>query len=69
MNGSFSNPLPYYAYAYMDDAWAYRAGSTSRITYLSEANENITMVNGSDHLSEAYEQDSDSMWFKWLAYQ
>jgi hypothetical protein len=69
VNGSFSNPLPYYAYAYMDDAWAYRAGSTTRITYLSEANQNITMVNGSDHLSEAYEQDSDSMWFKWLAYQ
>jgi hypothetical protein len=69
VNGSFDNPLPYYAYAYMDDAWAYRAGSNQRVTYLSEANENVTMIEGSTHLSEAYEQDSDSMWFKWLAYQ
>jgi hypothetical protein len=69
VNGSFNNPLPYYAYAFMDDAWAYRAGSNQRITYSSEANENFTMVEGSTHLSEAYEQDSDSMWFKWLAYQ
>jgi len=69
VNGSFDNPLPYYAYAYMDDAWAYRAGSNQRVTYLKEANENITMIDGSAHLSEAYEQDSDSMWFQWLAYQ
>jgi len=68
VNGSFTNPLPYYAYAYMDDAWAYRSGSTHAIDYTSEANENIVMVQGSTHLSKSYEQDADSMWFQWLAY-
>jgi Peptidase A4 family len=69
VNGSFQNPLPYYAYAYMDNAWAYRSGSTKSIDYLKEANQNITMedTNGTS-LSQAYEQDTDSMWFQWLAY-
>lgn len=69
VDGSFKNPLPYYAFAYMDNAWAYRGTSSKTITYLSQANQNITMVNGSHKLSDAYEQDSDSMWFEWLAYQ
>jgi hypothetical protein len=70
VGGTFENPLPYYAYAYMDNAWAYRSGSTTRIDYLSQTNQNITMVNPSGKaLSEAYEQDSDSLWFEWLAYQ
>jgi hypothetical protein len=69
VNGSFQNPMPNYAYAYMDDAWAYRKGSSSKVTYLSEANQNITMVDSNNtKLSKAYEQDSDSMWFEWLAY-
>ena len=69
VGGTFQHPLPYYAYAYMDDAWAYRTGSKSKIDYLSEANENITMVGETGtKLSDAYEQDSDSMWFEWLAY-
>jgi hypothetical protein len=69
VDGSFENPMPNYGYAYMDNAWAYRAGSTKKITYLSEPNQNITMIetNGK-HLSKAYEQDSESMWFQWLAY-
>lgn len=68
VNGSFTNPLPLYANAYMDDAWAYRSGSTHAIDYTSEANENITMVQGSTSLSKSYEQDADSMWFEWLNY-
>jgi hypothetical protein len=70
VGGSFNNPLPYYAYAYMDDAWAFRSGSSHAIDYLSEANQNITMVDsGGTKLSKAYEQDGDSMWFEWLAYK
>ncbi len=70
VNGSFQNPLPHYAYAYMDDAWAYRSGSSHAITYLSESNQNITMVNSSGkHLSRVYEEDGESMWFQWLAYK
>jgi hypothetical protein len=68
VNGSFSNPLPKYAYGYMDDAWAFRSGSTKAINYTAQANENIVMKQGSTSLSEAYGQDADSMWFKWLAY-
>jgi Peptidase A4 family len=68
VNGSFNNPLPYYAYAYMDDAWAYRSGSSHAIDYTAEANENIVMVQGSTQLSKSFEQDADSMWFEWLNY-
>jgi hypothetical protein len=69
IGGSFQNPLPNYAFAYMDNAWAYRAGSTKKITFLSEANENIVMVSASGtKLSQAYDQDGDSMWFQWLTY-
>jgi hypothetical protein len=68
VNGSFNNPPPDYAYAYMDDAFAYRAGSNRAIAYTSEANQNIVMVQGSTSLSKSYEQDSDSLWFQWLAY-
>jgi hypothetical protein len=68
VGGSFTNPLPYYADAYMDDAYAYRSGSNHAITYTSESNENIVMAQGSTKLSDSTEQDSDSMWFHWLAY-
>ena len=68
VGGSFTNPLPYYADAYMDDAYAYRSGSTKAIAYTSEANEDIVMAQSSTSLSDATEQDSDSMWFHWLAY-
>jgi hypothetical protein len=69
VNGSFENPLPFYAYAYMDNAYAYRTGSSKSIGYLSEANQDITMVDpAGKKLSKAYEQDSDSLWFEWLAY-
>ena len=69
VNGTFENPLPYYADAYMDDAFAYRSGSSKSIGYLSEANQNITMVDpNGKKLSEAVEQDTDSLWFEWLAY-
>ncbi|WP_348262571.1 G1 family endopeptidase [Telmatobacter sp. DSM 110680] len=68
VNGSFTNPLPNYAYAYMDDAWAYRSGSSHAIDYTAEANENIVMVQGTTQLSKSFEQDADSMWFQWLAY-
>lgn len=69
VGGSFSNPLPHYAYAYMDDAWAYRSGSASKVTYLDGDSENIVMEQGGTKLSKAYEQDGDSMWFEWLAYK
>ena len=68
VNGSFSNPLPFYAYTYMDDAFAWRNGSSTAIPYLSKANQNIEMYQNSTALSKAYSQDSDSMWFEWLAY-
>jgi hypothetical protein len=68
VGGSFSNPLPYYARTYMNDAWAYRSGSSHAIDYTSEANENIVMAQGSTSLSQAVEQDASSMWFNWLAY-
>jgi hypothetical protein len=69
VGGTFENPMPNYGLAYMDNAWAYRVGSARKITYLSEPNENITMVDSSGkHLSRSYVQDSDSMWFQWLAY-
>jgi len=67
VNGSSNNPPSYYAY--MDDAWACRAGFEPRFTYLEEADENLTMIDGSDPLSEAYALVSDSLWFRWLAYQ
>ena len=68
VNGSFSNPLPFYAYTYMDNAFAWRNGSSTAISYLSKANQNIEMYQGNTALSKAYSQDSDSLWFEWLAY-
>jgi hypothetical protein len=68
VGGSFTNPLPNYADAYMDDAYAYRSGSSHAINYTSEANEDIVMAQSGTSLSDATEQDSDSMWFHWLAY-
>jgi hypothetical protein len=68
VNGSFSRPLPFYARAYMDNAYAYRSGSNRAINYASEANENITMVQGSTPLSKVSVEDATSMWFQWLAY-
>jgi hypothetical protein len=68
VNGSFSRPLPFYARAYMDDAYAYRTGSNRAINYTSEANENITMIQGSTPLSKANVEDATSLWFQWLAY-
>jgi hypothetical protein len=52
----------------MDNAYAYRNGSNRAINYTSEANENITMIEGSTPLSKSFVQDSDSLWFQWLAY-
>lgn len=68
VNGSFTNPLPFYAYTYMDNAYAWRNGSNTAIPFGSEANQNIEMFQGSTALSKAYAQDSDSMWFEWLNY-
>jgi hypothetical protein len=68
VGGSFTNPLPYYADAYMDDAYAYRNGSSHAIAYTSESNEDIVMAQSGTSLSDSTEQDSDSMWFHWLAY-
>jgi hypothetical protein len=71
VNGSFENPLPFYAFAYMDNAFAFRGTSTKTIDYSKEATQNIYMVQSptsSTHLSKAYEQDADSLWFEWLAY-
>lgn len=68
VGGSFTNPLPNYADAYMDDAYAYRSGSSHAITYTSGSNENIVMAQSGTSLSNSTEQDSDSMWFHWLAY-
>ena len=67
VNGSFNRPLPFYARAYMDNAYAYRNGSNRAINYASEANENITMM-GSTSLSKVTVEDATSMWFQWLAY-
>jgi hypothetical protein len=72
VNGTYENPMPHYAYAYLDNAYAYRQGSSSSISYLSEANQNITMVDPDNRnavLSDAYEQDGDSLWFQWKAYK
>jgi hypothetical protein len=52
----------------MDNAIAYRSGSTRAINYASEANEMITMIQGSTPLANAYKQDANSLWFDWLAY-
>jgi len=68
VNGSFENPMPRYGHAYMDAAYAYRT-TGGGICYLCEANQNITMVNGSDNLSSVGEQDLDSMLFTWDNYQ
>jgi hypothetical protein len=68
VNGSFTNPLPFYAYLYMDNAYAYRIGLNHPIAYTAQANENITMVQGSTSLLRSYEQDGNSMWFQWLAH-
>jgi hypothetical protein len=68
VNGTFSRPLPFFARAYMDNAYAYRSGSNRAIHYTSEANESITMIEGSTPLSKAYVEDATSMWFDWLAY-
>lgn len=68
VGGSFSNPLPFYADAYMDNAYAYRSGSNRAITFTSEANEDIVMAQSGTSLSDATIQDADSMWFHWLAY-
>src|SRR5262249_30753119 len=58
VNGSFTNPLPYYAYSYLDNAFAYRNGSPNHaIAYTAQANQNITMVQGSTSLSRSYKQD------------
>ena len=66
--GGYLYDMPNFAYAYMDNGWAFRLGSGSYISFLSEPYQNITMVNGSDTLSTAYSQDSISMWFAWHAY-
>jgi Peptidase A4 family len=68
VNGSFNRPLPFYARGYMDNAYAYRTGSNRAINFTSEANENITMVQGTKPLSKSYVQDAQSLWFQWLAY-
>jgi len=68
VNGSFSRPLPFYARAYMDDAYAYRNGSNRAINYTSQANENITMVQDATPLSKSFVEDATSLWFQWLAY-
>lgn len=68
VGGSFSNPLPNYAFSYMDNAYAFLNGSSHVYTYTSFPNESITMNQGSTKLSKAYGQDSDSLWFEWLAY-
>ncbi len=68
VGGSFTNPLPDYAYTYMDDAYAYRSGSTHAINYSAGPNENIVMTQGSTSLSKSFAQDANSIWFQWLAY-
>jgi hypothetical protein len=68
VNGTFSRPLPFFARAYMDNAYAYRSGSNRAINYGSEANESITMIEGNTPLSKAHVEDSTSLWFDWLAY-
>ena len=68
VNGSFMNPLPFYAYTYMDDAWAYKSGSNTKILYVTSPNQNIRMFQGADELSSAFTQDSSSMWFQWHNY-
>jgi hypothetical protein len=68
VNGSFHNSMPFYAFAYMDNAFAYRAGSNRAIAYSSQTNQNIGMYEGSTELSRSYAQDSDSVWFQWLNY-
>lgn len=70
VNGSFTNPLPRYAYTYMDNAYALITTSSTPILYSHQPNENITMIQPTTghHLSRAYAQDSNSMWFQWLNY-
>jgi hypothetical protein len=57
VGGTFTRPLPYYVGAYTDDAYAGRAGSNKGVSYTSQANQNIEMVQGNPVLSSATEQD------------
>lgn len=77
VNGNFDNPLPYYAYAYMDDAIAWRGSIKSSpsgaIDFSKEANQNICMTNAgscksSTNISSVSELGSDSMLFTWDHY-
>jgi hypothetical protein len=77
VNGSFTNPLPFYAYAYMDDAIAWRGSIKSSpsgpINFSKEANQNICMSSGtkckaSTNISTVSELGSDTMLFTWDHY-
>ena len=66
VNGSFNNPMPDYAFAYMDDAYAVR--SNNKQVSVSSANQNIAMAQGSTKLSEVTSLGSDAMLFNWVTY-
>lgn len=68
VNGSDTNPLPFYAMTYMNDAWTYKSGSSTKILYSTQPNVNIRMNQGSTLLSSAFGQDSSSIWFQWHSY-
>lgn len=69
VGGSFANPMPHYANAYMNDAVAFRVGSSHAYSYSSGANQNITMKASNGHtLSKASQQDSVSIWYQWVGY-
>ncbi len=69
VNGSFQNPLPFYADSWMGYSYAFRNSSTA-IPFKNQANQNITMENSSSAaLSTVTALDSDSMWFSWKKYE
>jgi hypothetical protein len=70
VNGSFSNPLPFYGNSWMGYSFAYRDSNTA-IPAMNEVNQSITMEESptnSTKLSGVTSLSSDSMWFSWEHY-
>jgi hypothetical protein len=72
VNGNFNNPLPDYAYAYMDEAFAWRNGEDG-VPFADDVTNAICMspsasCASSVAISEVGDLGPDSMLFAWLRY-
>ena len=67
--GGNLNPLPYYGSAYMTDMYALDTYLGYWNPYAYEANDQISMYNGSDELSTVYYDDVLSSSFYWTGYR